>query len=64
MTVTLNLRPEAETSQKVGHRRRTTLQEYIDKLIAEAAKRQPPPLSPEEQIAKNQAALAMLRQWR
>jgi len=40
------------------------LQEYISKLIAEAVERQPPPLSPEEQRKRNQAAIDLLRQWR
>ncbi len=64
MTVTLSLKSkvEAEIAQKASTEG-MALQEYIDKLIAEAAKRQPPPLSHEEQIAKNQAALAMLREW-
>ena len=65
MTVTLNLKPdvEAEITQKVSTQD-TALQEYIAALRAEAAKRQPPPLSPEEQLAKNQAAIELLRQWR
>ena len=40
------------------------LQERIDTLIAEAVKKRPQPLSPEEQRKKNQAAIEMLRQWR
>ena len=39
-------------------------QKYIDTFIKEATKRQPPPLSPEEQHKKNHAAIAVLREWR
>ncbi len=39
------------------------LQEYIDTLIAEAAKKRPPPLSPKEQRKKNQAAIEMFHRW-
>ncbi len=39
------------------------MQEQIDSMIAEAVRRQPPQLSPEERHRKNQAALAVLRQW-
>lgn len=39
------------------------LQEYIDTLIVEAAKKRPLPLSPEEQRKKNQAAIEMLHRW-
>ena len=40
-----------------------TTQERIETIIAEAIKNAPP-LSVEEQIKKNQAAIGMLRQWR
>lgn len=66
MTVTLNLRPEveAEIAQKAVAQG-ATLPDYIEKLIAEAVKRQPLPplLSPEEQRKKNQAAIDMLNEW-
>ena len=61
MTVTLNLKPEVATQEAATWD--TALQDYIKTVIAEAAKRQPPPLSREEQLAKNQAALAMLKEW-
>lgn len=64
MTVTPKLKPEVEA--EAPHEATAgdaVLQEYISKLIAEAAKRQPPLLSPEERHRKNQAALAVLRQW-
>ncbi len=64
MTVTLKLKPEAEAeAPQEAAAEGAALHEYISKLIAEAAKRQPPPLSPEERHRKNQAALAVLRQW-
>lgn len=63
MTTTLNLKPKAEPIQDVPAED-MPLQEYIDTLIAEAVKRRPPPLSPEEQRKKNQAAIEMLREWR
>jgi len=64
MTVTLNLRPEIETqiAQKAAAEG-TALQEYIERLLEEAVKSPIPPLSPEEQRKKNQAAIAMLDEW-
>jgi len=63
MTTTLNLKPKAEPAQDAPAEG-AALQEYIDALIAEAAKKRPQPLSPKEQHKKNQAAIEMLRQWR
>lgn len=64
MTVTLNLKPEveAEIAQQAAAEG-VTLQQRIDSMIAEAVKRQPPPLSPAEQRKKNQAAIDLLNQW-
>ncbi len=63
MTTTLNLKLKAEPTQDAPVDS-AALQEYINTLIAEAVKRRPPPLSPEEQRKKNQAAIEMLREWR
>ena len=50
MTITLNVKPkvEAEASQNTAAEG-AALQDHIDKIIVEAVKRQPPPLSHEEQ---------------
>ena len=67
MTVALNLKPEVEVEGKASPKADAVdldLQEQIDRMIAEAVRNQPPPLSREEQIKKNRVALAVLRQWR
>ena len=67
MTVTLNLKPDIETEiEKKAAMEGTAVQEYVERLVADALKQQPspPPLSPEEQWKKNQAAIEVLRQWR
>ncbi len=64
MTVTLNLKPEVEAEiTQQADAEGVTLQQRIDSMIAEAVKRRSPPLSPEEQRKKNQAAIDLLNQW-
>jgi hypothetical protein len=63
MTVISKARPKAETTREAGSED-AAFQNYIDTLIADAVERRPPPLSPEEQRKKNQAAIEVLRQWR
>ncbi len=65
MTVTLDLRPEAEA--EVTRRAKAAgadLQEQINRIIAEAVKRQPPTLSDDALMERNRKAQAVLRQWR
>lgn len=66
MTVTLDLRPEVEAEvTRRAEAQGVALSEQIDRLVAEAIRRQPPviPLSAEAQMEKNQAAIEMLNQW-
>ncbi len=67
MTVTLDLKPEIEAEvTRQANAQGVALSEQIDRLVAEALRRQPPlaPLSAEAQREKNQRAQAVLRQWR
>ncbi len=63
MTITLNLKPEVES---VFTRKATAegkpLPEYIEDLLEETVKQEPLVYS-QEQLAKNQAAIAMLERW-
>ena len=66
MTVTLELKPEIEAEvTRQANAQGVALSEQIDRLIAEAIRRQPPlaPLSTEAQKEKNQAAIELLNQW-
>lgn len=65
MTVTLNLKPEveAEIAQKAAAEG-TGVSDYLEKMIEETVKPEPPAARPQTQWEKNQAALAVLRQWR
>ena len=64
MAVALNPKPETEavTTQKADAQS-AAARKRIEALIAEAVKQAPPPLSPEEQRRKNQAAIEMLNEW-
>ena len=65
MTITLNLRPEveAEIMQKASAEGKP-LPEYIKSLLEETVEPVASLSSSQTQIEKNQAALAVLRQWR
>lgn len=66
MTVTLDLRPEVEAEvTRRAEAQGVALSEQIDRLVAEAIRRQPPimPLSDKAQMEKNRAAIEMLNQW-
>ena len=64
MTVTLSLKPkvEAEIAQKAAAEG-TGVSDYLEKMIEETVKPGPRVVYSQEQLEKNQAALAMLRQW-
>ncbi len=64
MAITLDLKSEikAEAPRETATGG-AALQEHINKMIAEAVKRQPPPLSREEQRKKNQAVIDLLHEW-
>ena len=64
MTVILNLKPELE--KKVAQQAAaegTAVSYYLEKLIEETVTPEPAIIDTQAQILKNQAALAMLRQW-
>lgn len=64
-TVTLDLKPEVEAEvTRRAEAQGVALSEQIDRLVAEAIRRQPPPLSAEAQMERNRKAQAVLRQWR
>ena len=64
MTITLNLKPEVES---IFTRKATAegkpLPEYIEGLLEENAKQESITVYSQEQLAKNQAAIAMLDRW-
>lgn len=64
MTVILNLKPEveAEIAQKAAAEG-TGVSDYLEKMIEETVKPEPRVVYSQEQLAKNQAALAMLEEW-
>ena len=64
MTVTLNLRPEveAEIAQKAAAEG-TGVSSYLEKMIEGVVVPDPTTDWPQAQIERNQAALAVLRQW-
>lgn len=64
MTVTLNLRPEveAEIAQKAAAEG-TEVSDYLERMIEGAIKPRSAVVYSQEQLAKNQAALAMLEEW-
>ncbi len=64
MTVTLNLKPEVEAqiAQKAAAEG-TEVSDYLEKMIEHTIKPGPRVVYSQEQLAKNQAALAMLEEW-
>jgi len=65
VTVTLDLRPEVEAEiTRRAEAAGADLQEQVNQIIAEAVKRQPPTLSDDALMERNQKAQAVLRQWR
>ena len=65
MTVTLTLKPEVEAqiAQKAGAEG-TGVSDYLEKMIEETVRPEPRVVHPQTQQERNQAALAVLRQWR
>lgn len=65
MTVTLNLKPEveAEIAQKAAAEG-TGISHYLEKMIEETVRPETRIVYSQEQTARNQAALTLLRQWR
>lgn len=63
MTVTLKLKPEVEAqiAQKAAAEG-TGVSDYLEKMIEEAVKPEPRVVHSQEQLARNQAALAMLEE--
>lgn len=65
MTVTLDLKPEVEAEvTRRAEAAGADLQEQINRIIAEAVKRQPSTLSDDALMERNRKAQAVLRQWR
>jgi len=64
MTVTLNLKPEVEAkiAQKAAAEG-AEISDYLERMIEGTIKPGPPVVYSQEQLAKNQAALAMLEEW-
>ena len=63
MTITLNLKPEVESAfTRKATAEGKPLPEYIEGLLEETVKQEPLIYS-QEQLAKNQAAIAMLERW-
>lgn len=64
MTVTLNLNPgvKAKITQEAAAEG-TGVSDYLEKMIEETVKPKPRVVYSQEQLAKNQAALAMLEEW-
>lgn len=64
MTVILNLRPEVEV--KIAQRAATegtTVSAYLEKIAEQTVVSEPSISRPQTQFEKNQAALAVLREW-
>ena len=63
--MTLNLKPEmeAEIAQKAAAEG-TGVSDYLEKIIEKTVKPEPAAARTQTQLEKNQAALAVLRQWR
>ena len=65
MTVTLNLKPELEAQiTRKAEAEGTAIADYLERVIQETLESEPRVIYSQEQLAKNQAALAMLREWR
>lgn len=63
--MTLDLKPEVEAEvTRRAEAAGADLQEQINRIIAEAVKRQPPTLSDPALMERNREAQAVLRQWR
>lgn len=64
MTVTLNLKPEVEaTIAQKAAAEGTGVSGYLEKIIERTVRPKPRVVYSQEQLTKNQAALAMLKEW-
>jgi hypothetical protein len=64
MTVTLNLKPEVQAKVvRQAAAKGTAISDYLEKLIEETVDTEPRVIYSQEQLTKNQAALAMLDEW-
>jgi uroporphyrinogen-III decarboxylase len=64
MTVTLNLKPEVQAKiVRQAAAEGKAVSDYLEKLIEETVDTEPRVLYSKEQLAKNQAALAMFDAW-
>lgn len=65
MTVTLDLEPQVEAQiAKDAAARGVAVPDYLKTVIEGTVTPQPPVVHSQEQLAKNQAAIALLEQWR
>jgi hypothetical protein len=64
MTITLNLKPEVQAKVvRQAAAEGTAISDYLEKLIEETVDTEPRVIYSQEQLTKNQAALAMLDEW-